>query len=793
MNDHALGVLQFPETLDMVARFASSQQGAEAVRALAPSVDLGWIRPELQRVDEMRSLLDADGRWGMPVVPDVAQALARLAIPGSVLEAGSLRGMAVLLASGRELRDTLLPEGENRPLLAALADGLLALARVESEIGRVVDEQGEVQDDASPELARLRREIRTLRGRVVERLASFAASLPDSYRVPDASVSLREGRYVIPVRREGRGEVGGIVHGESGTGATLFIEPPVAITMMNRLRELEAQEAREIHRILRALSDLLRPHYPDLRRSLDVLIALDSLYARGRYALRVDAVAPTLLPAGSPDLRIVEGRHPLLLATSAEVVPFDLTMQPGERTLVISGPNTGGKTVLLKALGLLALLAQSGVLPPVAAGTRLPLFRDVFADIGDEQSIEASLSTFAAHLQNIRIALEGADSESLVLLDELGSGTDPIEGAALARAALAEFGERRALTVATTHLGQLKLLAGEFAGVVNASLQFDAEKLRSTYRLIKGIPGRSYGVAIARRLGLSPKVVEEAERALPHGERDVARLALELEAAEKRLAETQAELEARLRETTLLQAELERRRAELRRREQDSERRSRQQARDLLLRSRQEVEAAIRELREAADNATLDESARAARRRVEQAAMRQRERVPEPQAHTNPVHGNGDESPVTSGDRVRIGSLGRTGTVIEVRDGKAMVEAGGMRLLLPRSDLTALPPDGGERRKPSSAGGGYLASETIAHPEVDLRGLRVDELPMRMGKAMDDAILAGLGQFRVIHGKGTGALRERVQELLRGDPRVLSFRAGEHGEGGTGVTVVEFG
>jgi DNA mismatch repair protein MutS2 len=796
MNSHALEVLQFGPALDIVARNASSMLGAAAVRMLEPRTDPAWIATELQRVDEMRALLDADGRWGIPALPDVRDALVRLALEGGVLDALSLRGLGVLLASSRELRAAILPARDSYPLLAILAEGLVQLQREEAEIARVIDEHGEVQDHASPELARLRRESKALRSRVVERLAAFAASLPDAYRVADASVSVREGRYVVPIRREGRGDVGGIVHGESGTGATLFVEPPVAIAMMNRLRELEAEEAREVLRILRALTALLRPHHAGLRASLDALVELDSLYARGRYALRVHASIPTVLPAATPEYAVVEGRHPILLATTEQVVPFDLVMDADERTLVISGPNTGGKTVLLKAMGLLSLLTQSGVLPPVGPGTRLPVFRDVFADVGDEQSIEASLSTFAAHLKNIRGALEGAGADSLVLLDELGSGTDPTEGAALARAALAELGGRGALTVATTHLGQLKLLAGELPGVVNASLQFDAEQLRSTYRVIKGVPGRSYGLAIARRLGLPIAVIERAEAELPHGERDVARLALELEATEKRLAETSAALEARLAETDHLRAELERRRTELRRREVDSERRSRQQARDLLLRSRQEVEAAIREVRDTASNNTaLDEAATAARRRVEQAALRQRERAPESQVGSAPVP-RGPAVQLEAGMRVRIESLGRTGTVVELRDGKATVEAGGMRLVLPRGDLSVLPAGDQEPAKPrrnGNAGGGYLAGEIVAHPEVDLRGLRVDELPMRMGKAMDDAILCGLGQFRIIHGKGTGALRERVQEMLRDDPRILSFRAGEHGEGGTGVTVVEFG
>jgi DNA mismatch repair protein MutS2 len=599
---------------------------------------------------------------------------------------------------------------------------------------------------------------------------------------------------VIPIRREGRGEVGGIVHDESGTGATLFVEPPVAVEIMNRLRELEATEAREVARILRELTARLRPFQPDLVAALDALVALDALYARARYALRADGHTPRMLPAGTEDYEVVRGFHPLLLARDAGVVPFDLHMDEGERTLLISGPNTGGKTVLLKAIGLISLLAQSGVVPPVGPGSRLPVFRDVFADIGDEQSIEASLSTFSAHLKNLREALEGADWESLVLTDEIGSGTDPVEGGALARAILMELTRRACFTVATTHLGQLKLLAAEERGIVNASLQFDAERLQPTYRLVKNVPGRSYGLAIARRLGLPAPLLETAEAFLPHGERDVARLLLELEAKEQRLAAQNLELEKSLAENERLRAELQERERGLKEREKDAERRARQQARDLLLQARAEVEEAIRAVREAADEAALEEAARAARRRVEQAAAKQREKTPV-------ERGNGKgaaakpkrrgEPELGPGVRVRIESLGRTGTVLELRDGKAMVEAGSMRLLLPREDLTPLAPgdQAAEKKRPQ---GGYYVHSVDARPEVDLRGMRVDEVETVLARALDDAILAGLPSFRIIHGKGTGALRAHIQELLKADRRITSARAGELFEGGTGVTVVEF-
>ncbi|HEX2187258.1 MAG TPA: endonuclease MutS2, partial [Longimicrobiaceae bacterium] len=794
MNSHALNVLEYREALDVVARHASSALGADSVRALEPSADAAWIEDELATVGEMMRFLGRDEGWGVPAVPDAREPLKRLRIEGSVLDGRALRDVGALLASARVVRRSLLPAAEAYPTLGGLAGRMLQLEKEEAEIERILDEHGEVRDGASPELYRLRRDIKGTRGRIVERLSSYASSLPPQYQVADASVTVREGRYVIPIRREGRGEVGGIVHDESGTGATLFVEPPVAVEMMNRLRELEAAESREVLRILREATARLRPHQPGLVGTLETLVRLDSVFARARYARRAEAAIPAVLPAGTEEYVVVRGFHPVLLARGEAVVPFDLRMDPGERTLLISGPNTGGKTVLLKAVGLISLLAQSGVVPPVAAGSRLPVFRDVFADIGDEQSIEASLSTFSAHLKNLREILDRAGWESLVLTDEIGSGTDPVEGGALAASILVELTRRSAFTVATTHLGQLKLLATEERGIVNASLQFDAERLQPTYRLVKGLPGRSYGLAIARRLGLPPVVLERAEATLPQGERDVAKLLLDLEAKEQRLAAETVRAEARLRETEALKAELEERTRELARREKDAERRARQQARDLLLKARAEVEEAIRGVRDAADAAQLDEAARAARRRVEEAASRQKERVP--REAKRPARGGGGkprEVELEAGVRVRIESLGRTGTVVELRDGKAMVEAGSLRMLLPRDDLSVLPA-GDQESKPrqSGWGGGYASSGGDAHPEVDLRGLRVDELEIRLGRAMDDAILAGLPTFRIIHGKGTGALRERVQELLKHDRRVRVHRPGELFEGGTGVTVVEF-
>lgn len=790
MNRHALDVLEFPAALDHVAGHAGSDLGAAAVRALEPSDALAWISPELGRVDEARGFLIRVEDWGLPVVPDLRAALRRLAVEGSVWDAPTLAEARTLLESGREARRVAERHAEDFPAIGAVARRMAPLEGLRDGIAGAVGDDGEVRDDASRELARVRREIRGARAGIVQALEQYMASLPTEVRVEDASVTVRDGRFVIPVRREGRKRVGGIVHAESASGATLFVEPPVAIELMNQLRSLESSEEREVQRILAELTDRVRPHADELAATLHALVELDSLCARGRYALRHNSGRPTMVAADRRDYNVVEGHHPLLLAGGDPVVPFDLAMDPGERTLVVSGPNTGGKTVLLKAMGLISAMAQSGIIPPVGEGVTLPVFSDIFADIGDEQSIEASLSTFSAHLRNLREILDQADEASLVLIDEIGSGTDPQEGGALAQAVLVELNRRGAMTVATSHLGQLKLLAGDVAGVANASLQFDPAVLQPTYRLVKGVPGRSYGLAIARRLEFPHGVLERAEALLPQSERDVAQLLAELEAKERELAQAvqetelaRRETEAARREVESLRTGLEERQEAVKRRETDAERRARQQARDLLLQSRKEVEAAIEDLRQtvaaSGDRELLEREATRARRRVEAAAERQAERAPESRAVEAEPGG------VAPGMRVRIPATGATGRVVELRDGRASVESGGVRLDVPAASLERLEEPEPERKP----GGVWTGPTPDAAPEIDLRGLRAVEVPGQLQPAIDAAIQADLQSLRIIHGKGTGALRDIVTELLDADRRVTSHRPGEIGEGGSGVTV----
>ena len=821
MSGHALEVLEFERALQRVADRASSSLGRERTLALRPVADRAAVVRELARVASVVRFVEERPDWGPGPIPDVRAALARLGVGGAVLEALDLHRIGVLLGSSRLLGRELAARAELHPELTSLRELLLERPDLEEAIARCVDGEGHVLDSASRELARVRKRLRGAHSKIVRKLESYLGSLPERLVVPDASVTLREGRYVIPVRREGRRDVGGIVHDESQTGATLYVEPPAAIELMNELGDLEREEAREIRRVLAERTGELAPERDALSGALDAMADFDSLHARARAALAWGSAVPEIAGEGERVLRIREGRHPLLDPGGGRgVVPFDLDLEPEERALVVSGPNTGGKSVFLKAVGLIAALTQSGVVPPVGRGTRLPVFATFFADIGDEQSIARSLSTFSAHLTNLSDIVTGADERSLVLIDEMGTGTDPAEGAALARAVLEELVARGATSVVSSHLGELKTLDTEASGIVNASLQFDGERMEPTYRLVKGRPGRSYGLAIAKRLGLPAAVLDRAETHREAGAARMEEILARLERQEREAEELVAQLERERARTSRLREELEGRERGLREAERTAGERARQDARKMLLDARAEVEEAIGALRgAAAEGGATDVAgvARDARRRVERAAGRLQAGATEearPAERAGPRTGvaSGDLGVASAGDRVRIHATGAEGRVAEVRSGRALVEAGAVRLEVPLGDLEVLeaprpgepagaggargargPNAGGPQPRGTRGGGGW--SGPAAAPvrlEVDLRGMRVDEMEIELARALDEAVLQDLSELRVIHGKGTGALRQRVGELLERDARVRGVRMAAPHQGGAGVTIASF-
>jgi DNA mismatch repair protein MutS2 len=827
-DPRTLATLQFGDVLEAVAGFAATALGAAHVRALRPAAVLRGdtrardaIVAEHERVEAARRFLGGEEPWPAAPIPDLDAAIARLAIAGSRWSGPELRGAITLLASARRTAAALAgaaARGTDVAALAALAAALPAASDVEAALERIVDDAGAVRDAASPELRRLRHQLRGAEAELIRLLEKLMGGLEPHHRVDDGSVTMRNGRWVIPVRREGRTAVGGIVHDSSSSGATVFVEPPAAVEFGNRIRELEAAEQREVERILDAATDDLRPRGPQLAAALDALVTLDSLVARARFALRYRC-EPAVPGAPTAGLAIVDGRHPLLVVQGRfDVVPFSLRLDAHERTLLVSGPNTGGKTVLLKALALLSLMLQAGVPPTVGAGSTIPLFDRVFADIGDEQSIEASLSTFSGHVRNLVEIVESATAESLVLADELGSGTDPTEGAAIGGAVLEALTRRGTMTVATTHLGALKDLAHEVTGVVNASLQFDERELAPTYRLLKGLPGRSYGIHIVRRLRMPADIVARAEARVPEAERTAAALLEDLERRRRELADREREAADREASYAARAARIAERERHVRERERAVEREARTASRRYVLDARREIEAAIAAIR-AADAAGVAAAAAAARRTAERLLAAERDaaraldaaeaaEAADALANAAAAAANGAETGAQAGpgaarrgatrpradlavgDDVAVAALGGApAQVLEIRGTDVVVVAGSVRTTVPRSSVSRL-----ARRNADAGARVHIAGaapDLDAKPEVDLRGMRVSEVDAALLHALDSAVRADLPTLRIIHGKGTGALRDRVGELLHGDPRVRSHRLGAWNEGGAGVTVAE--
>lgn len=780
----ALAALEFQAVLDVVAGYAAGPLGAAQLRSRQPTADIGWIRWELALVGEILAVLRRGDRLEVPPVPELKGALGRLRMEGSVLEISELAAVKVTLAAGRAVAQELERLAESCPKVAALrappADRL-----IERLLELAVGDDGDLLDTASPALAAARREVHAARERLVRRLESLLRDLDPAAVPGGATVTMRAGRYVIPVRRDARSRPEGIIHDESGSAGTLFLEPSAAIELGNAVRAAIIAEERETLRVLRDLTEQLRPLRDTIAALHAVAIEVDTILARARWARDCNGEVPTVGEVGTP-LRLLGARHPLLLARGITVVPFDLILEGDERTLLISGPNTGGKTVLLKATGLMLALTQAGIVPPIGAECVLPIVHRLFVDIGDHQSLAADLSTFSAHVAELRRILDASEAGTIVILDEVGSGTDPAEGGALAMAVLETLTRRGVLTLATTHLGALKDLATRVPGVVNGSLQFDAATLSPTYRFTKGIPGRSYGLAIARRLGVDPVVLAAAEALVPEAERDLDRLLAQVEAREQVLRAEEAavreragEVERREAVATMTGEMQAAREAELRRQEKEAERERAKQAKAYLLQARKLVEDALALAKGAVDEA----SAREARRLVEEGVRTESRRLDE--RDTLEPAGTGA---IAAGRRVRL-STGTVGEVAEVRsDGKVVVMVGTMRLVVTAASLTPLhAAEAAPRSKPMLRPVDEPARESAT--ELDLRGMRADEAEAVVLGALDGAVLAEHPQLAIIHGMGTGALRDMVRRLLTHDKRVASFDFAPRTQGGTGVTI----
>jgi DNA mismatch repair protein MutS2 len=781
--------LELPKILERLAAHASFSVGAEKARALAPSTVPTEIRERLATTTEARRFLALYPLTDLGGARDV-RPMVEAARREAVLAPADLLDIAQTLQAARRLRQTLTRQEAQFPRLAAIAARLEPCPELVEAIERVLDERGEVRDDASPALARIRSDLRAAHHRLITRLQRIISSPETAPFLQEPIITMREGRYVIPLKTDFKGRIRGIVHDRSASGATLFIEPLSVVELGNTWRELQAAEEQEIQRILADLSARVAARGAEVLETVDALADLDLAFAKARYADELDAVEPTMAD-GKPDrdptrLRLLRARHPLL--DPATVVPIDVILDGETHVLVITGPNTGGKTVTLKTVGLLALMAQSGLHIPADETSMLPVFTAVYADIGDEQSIEQSLSTFSAHLTNILSFIHQADEHSLVLLDELGAGTDPAEGAALARALLETFRQRGAVTLVATHYPELKAYAQLTPGVCNACVEFDPETLRPTYRLTIGIPGRSNALAIARRLGLDEEIVRRAEALLSPQERQTEHLLADLHRLRLEAARARDEAYAARAEAQRLAEELRRRLARI-----DEERavileEARREAQEELERLREEARAMRQQWRRMplASSGAPDSSGAPglppAAAEVEAALDRLAAEVAEALPAPAPLFPTG---PLRPGDTVWVKSLRALGQLRALTDDEAEVQVGPLRARVPVRELERRAPP---ERPVEPSGVRYMPPSVPLR--LDLRGQTVEEALESLDRYLDAAALAGLPWAHIVHGKGTGALRQAVRDFLRHHPLVRSYRSGEEGEGGDGVTVV---
>ena len=802
MNGKHLSTLELPKVLNRLSTYASFSAGEEQARVLTPVADVDEIRWRLEATTEARALLDAKPESTIGGAHDV-RPLAEATQRGAVLPPPDLLDVRDTLVAARTLYRTLTRLKEQFPRLAGLANRIQPCPEVITEINRCLDERGDVRDDASPELARIRREVQIAHDRIQDKLQNIIQSSRNAPFLQEILITRREDRYVIPLKADFKGRIPGIVHDISASGATIFIEPLSVVDLNNAWRELQLEEQQEVNRILAHLSERIAECATEIEQTVEALADLDLAFAKAKYAEAINAAAPELVPIQPGDhdhsravIRLIGARHPLLNPRS--VVPIDVVLDDETQVVVITGPNTGGKTVSLKTIGLLTLMAQAGLHIPVEPqdhnGHRSALspFKAVYADIGDEQSIEQSLSTFSSHLTNIISFLDQADGNSLVLLDELGAGTDPAEGSALARALLDHFHSRGAMTFVATHYPELKSYAQLTSGVRNACVEFDPETLSPTYKLTIGLPGRSNAFAIAERLGLRREVVANAREMVSPDELRTEDMLADIHRLRIQTAQARDEANAARAEAGKLTHDLRERLGAI-----EQERNEiLEQARERAATELEELQAEVRALRRRLQAAAAPLEAVSA---IDEAAASLTDDLasttPEPEALRSPAveaSPGAPQRPIRPGDTVWVHPLNAKGQVLEIDDQEAEVQVGRARTRVsPRVlELRAPAPPPTERE---GLGEGVVAFDTAPSPGVrlDLRGCTVEEALYRLDRHLDAASLAQLPWVHIIHGKGTGALRQAVRGFLADHPLVSTYEGGSHREGGAGVTVAK--
>ena len=785
MNDHALKVLEYDKVRDIVARFAASDPGRDAVLRLFPSPDRGTVAGRLAETREFLGILHAGGHPPLDNISDIGPSLGKLHAEGMLLQPAELLAIAATLAACRRLKAFFqrLDGSAAAPLLCGRAASITPLKELEDSVHAAIDETGEVRDSASPELRRVRKLIGRTRDGIMDRLVRILRSEDAKSVVQEQLITVRDDRYVMPLKPNFRQSVKGVVHGHSGSRATLFVEPLEVVEQNNRLAELRMEERTEVERILRELSALAARDAAVIAASVDAAAAIDAISARARFGAEFRAVVPELSPGGGLALRAA--RHPLIVAkrktgAAQDAVPNDIDLSGNGRTLIISGPNAGGKTVILKTIGILCLMAQAGIPVTAAEGSALPVFSGFFADIGDEQSLEQDLSTFSSHVSQIAGILREASADSLVLLDELASGTDPAEGAALGSAVMAGLLERGCLCVVTTHHSSLKLFGARTTGAVNGAMEFDPETLKPTYRFIPGRPGRSYGLDMASRLGVPDSVVRDARSRLTGEEAGLDRLLEQVELDSRELRSELQRAAGDRQAAERLRAEVERLHRAAAEEERNAKTKAKTEAREVLAGLRQKLKELAK--------VPLPDRTVVARERQEIEALAQKLEPAEEEYAALPLM----PAEVHPGDRVRVPRLRKTGTVLFASHDTLEVEADGVKFRLPLREVVPAGPAAAKKQTVAAPGWGAAIEEREGLPDrVILLGLRVNEAVAETERFIDRAAVQGLRQVTIIHGLGTGALKAAVTDYLGSHPLVQSFRTGEPSEGGAGVTVVE--
>ena len=790
MNEKALKTLEYYKIIDMLEAFATSSIGKNKCRQLRPLDNLTEIETMQQETADALSRIYQKGSLSFSGVKDVRGSLKRLEV-GSTLGIGELLAIRSLLenASRAKAYSRRETEDEHTDSLNNMFELIEPLSPLATEIGRCILSEDEISDDASTGLRQVRRSMKLTNDKIHTQLSSFVSGNSRTY-LQDAVVTMRNGRYCIPVKAEYKSQVPGMIHDQSSTGSTIFVEPMTIVRLNNEMRELEIQEQKEIEMILSNLSQLAAENLDAIFDDVKLLSELDFIFARAQLAKSQNATEPRFNRDRIIDIK--KARHPLI--DKHKVVPIDIRIGETFDLLIVTGPNTGGKTVSLKTVGLLTLMGQSGLHIPAFDNSRLSVFREVYADIGDEQSIEQSLSTFSSHMTNVVRFMETADSDSLVLFDELGAGTDPTEGAALAIAILSTLHERGIRAMATTHYSELKVYALSTPGVENASCEFDVETLRPTYRLLIGVPGKSNAFAISQKLGLPLSIIERAKEQISQEDETFEDVLSNLEESRKNIESEREELLSYKEEIKTLKEQLEEKQDKLDQRKERIIAEANEEAHRILREAKDYADQTMRIFNKAGKDSMsakeLEKHRSDLRKKMDKAGKKVALKTPQKQKSTL------RPQDLSLGDSVKVMSLNVKGTVSSKPDSKGMlfVQMGILRSKVHISDLQLIdePVITGPALTRTGAGKIKMNKSASVRTEINLLGKTVDEAVSELDKYLDDAYLAHLSSVRIVHGKGTGALRKGVHNYLKRLKYVQDFHLAEFGEGDAGVTIVEF-